>query len=144
MHVLYQCGQCSCDFELNRTKIKSGYQSGRKKVAHDSKSDLPLAVYCVGIVLQFYLQPYINRQLSINIRLLILIGLNTMVSELQNKRCRISLFYISLGYSTPRNFKSILSYLQKHVTQGESWPGEKKVVVKPKCNSSLTLTKGKL
>ena len=29
-------------FEINRTKIKSGCQSGRKEVPHDSKSDLPL------------------------------------------------------------------------------------------------------
>ena len=30
-------------FEINQTKIKGGCQSGRKVVAHDSKSDLPLA-----------------------------------------------------------------------------------------------------
>ena len=29
-------------FEINRTKIKGGCQSGRKKVSHNSKSDLPL------------------------------------------------------------------------------------------------------
>ena len=29
-------------FEINRTKIKVGCQSGRKVVTHDSKSDLPL------------------------------------------------------------------------------------------------------
>ena len=29
-------------FEINRTKIKGGCQSGRKVVTHDSKSDLPL------------------------------------------------------------------------------------------------------
>ena len=29
-------------FEINLTKIKSGCQSGRKVVAHNSKSDLPL------------------------------------------------------------------------------------------------------
>ena len=29
-------------FEINRTKIKGGCQSGRKVVSHDSKSDLPL------------------------------------------------------------------------------------------------------
>ena len=32
-----------CDFEVNHTKIKGGCQSGRKVVAHDSKSDLPPA-----------------------------------------------------------------------------------------------------
>ena len=32
-------------FEKNRTKIKGGCQSGRKVVAHDSKSDLPLGTY---------------------------------------------------------------------------------------------------
>ena len=30
-------------FEINRTKIKGGCQSGRKVVTHDSKSNLPLA-----------------------------------------------------------------------------------------------------
>ena len=30
-------------FEINQTKIKGGSQSGRKVVAHYSKSDLPLA-----------------------------------------------------------------------------------------------------
>ena len=29
-------------FEINQTKIKSGCQSGRKVVTHNSKSDLPL------------------------------------------------------------------------------------------------------
>ena len=29
-------------FEINRTKIKGSYQSERKVVPHDSKSDLPL------------------------------------------------------------------------------------------------------
>ena len=29
-------------FEINRTKIKGGFQSGRKVVTHDSKSDIPL------------------------------------------------------------------------------------------------------
>ena len=29
-------------FEMNRTKIKGGCQSGRKVVAHKSKSDSPL------------------------------------------------------------------------------------------------------
>ena len=29
-------------FEINRTKIKGSCQSGRKKVTHNSKSDLPL------------------------------------------------------------------------------------------------------
>ena len=31
-------------FEINRTKIKGGCQSGRKVVPHDSKRDLPLAL----------------------------------------------------------------------------------------------------
>ena len=30
-------------FDINRTKIKGGCQSGRKVVTHNSKSDLPLA-----------------------------------------------------------------------------------------------------
>ena len=29
-------------FEINRTKVKGGCQSGRKVTTHDSKSDLPL------------------------------------------------------------------------------------------------------
>ena len=29
------------NFEINRTNIKGGCQSGRKVVPHDSKSDLP-------------------------------------------------------------------------------------------------------
>ena len=32
-------------FEINRKKIKSGCQSGRKVVTHNSKSDLPLVYY---------------------------------------------------------------------------------------------------
>ena len=31
-------------FEINRTKIKGGCQSGRKVVPHDSESDLPLVL----------------------------------------------------------------------------------------------------
>ena len=33
--------KCSCNFEVNQTKIKGGCQSGKKVVPHDSKSDLP-------------------------------------------------------------------------------------------------------
>ena len=32
-------------FEINRTKIKGGCQSGRKGVPHNSMSDLPLALF---------------------------------------------------------------------------------------------------
>ena len=35
-------GKCSCDFEVNQTKIKGGCQSRGKVVTHNSKSDLPL------------------------------------------------------------------------------------------------------
>ena len=35
---------CSCDFDVNQTKIKGGCQLGRKVVPHDSKSDLPQAI----------------------------------------------------------------------------------------------------
>ena len=35
--------QCSCDFEVDQSKIKGGSQSGRKVVTHNSKSDLPIA-----------------------------------------------------------------------------------------------------
>ena len=31
-------------FKINRTKIKGGFQSGRKVITHDSHSDLPLVV----------------------------------------------------------------------------------------------------
>ena len=31
-------------FEINRTKVKDGYQSGRKVVTQNFKSDLPLAI----------------------------------------------------------------------------------------------------
>ena len=32
-------------FEINRTKIKGGCQSGTKVETHNSKSDLPLVIY---------------------------------------------------------------------------------------------------
>ena len=32
-----------CDFKVNPTKIKGGFQLGSKVVPQDSKSDLPLA-----------------------------------------------------------------------------------------------------
>ena len=32
-------------FEINRTKIKSGCQSGKKVVTYNSKSDLPLVLF---------------------------------------------------------------------------------------------------
>ena len=44
VHVLKQYGQCSCNFEINQTKIKGGCQSGRKMVPHDSKSNLSLTL----------------------------------------------------------------------------------------------------
>ena len=53
VHVLSQCGQCSCDFEVNQTKIKDGCQSERKVVTHDSKSDLPL-VYVIRMQSSFF------------------------------------------------------------------------------------------
>ena len=37
--------KCSYDFEVNQINIKGGSQSGRKVVTHDSKSDLPLAIF---------------------------------------------------------------------------------------------------
>ena len=36
-------------FEINRTKIKGGCQSGRNVVIHNSKSDLPLLTYYLAI-----------------------------------------------------------------------------------------------
>ena len=50
VHVLYQCRQCSCYFEVNQTKIKGGCKSGRKVVPHDSKSDLPLVTALIVFV----------------------------------------------------------------------------------------------
>ena len=41
-------------FEINRTKIKGGWQSGRKVVAHNSKSDLPLEKFRKQIVSLFF------------------------------------------------------------------------------------------
>ena len=35
-------GHAQDKFEIDRTKIKGGCQSGRKVVSHNSKSDLPL------------------------------------------------------------------------------------------------------
>ena len=32
-------------FEINPTKVKGSFYSGRKVVTHDSKSDLPLVTY---------------------------------------------------------------------------------------------------
>ena len=51
VHVLKQYGKCSCDFEVNQTKIRGGCQSGSKVVPHNSKSDLPL------VVLYFFTRP---------------------------------------------------------------------------------------
>ena len=43
-------------FEINRTKIKGTCESGRKVVAHNSKSDLPLSIFILWkIRLGFYL-----------------------------------------------------------------------------------------
>ena len=39
-------------FEINQTKIKGGCQSGRKELAQNSKSDLPLVVTLVLLTLE--------------------------------------------------------------------------------------------
>ena len=39
-------------FEMNRTKIKGGCQSGRKVIPHDSMSDLPLSLVSYWIFLE--------------------------------------------------------------------------------------------
>ena len=46
-------------FEINQIKIKSGCQSGRKVVTHNSKSDLPLALKsrCTSIIYQQQVSP---------------------------------------------------------------------------------------
>ena len=53
-------------FEIDRTKIKGGCQSGRKVVTHNSKSDLPLAsIFLVNITAdQFLLAPFSSVALS--------------------------------------------------------------------------------
>ena len=61
VHVLQQYCQCSCDFEVNQTKIKGGCQSGRKVVTHTSKSDLPL----VYITEKCYV--YVNYTSNMNV-----------------------------------------------------------------------------
>ena len=43
-------------FEINRAKIKGGCQSGRKVVAHDSKSELPLCMYSYSQNMCYILQ----------------------------------------------------------------------------------------
>ena len=47
-------------FEINRTKIKGGYQSGRKVVTQNSKSDLPLALMIVTIM-EFFIPAGISK-----------------------------------------------------------------------------------
>ena len=47
-------------FEINRTKIKGGCQSGKKVVPHDSRSDLPLVV---NSYLQFHRQAVLDEGL---------------------------------------------------------------------------------
>ena len=37
-------------FEINRTKIKGGCQSGRQVVTHNSKSDLPLSHNSIKLI----------------------------------------------------------------------------------------------
>ena len=55
-----QCGKCSCDFEVNQTKIKGGCQLGRKVVPHDSKSDLPLGMIFTKKNIQFQFADFIK------------------------------------------------------------------------------------
>ena len=50
-------------FEVNQTNIKGSYQSGRKVVPHDSKSDLPLALVNENIVFSSFVF-FISRVLS--------------------------------------------------------------------------------
>ena len=47
-------------FYINRTKIKGGYQSRRKVVTHDFKSDLPL-VYQLNVQHQLNIQAGVNQ-----------------------------------------------------------------------------------
>ena len=52
-------------FEINRTKIKGGYQLGRKVVTHNSKSDLHLCIKrkCVCLI---FLNSYFSRHETLN------------------------------------------------------------------------------
>ena len=54
-------------FEINRTKIKGGCQSGSKVVSHDSKSDLPVVApfaltYCFAPSIYLFLHPYCSTR----------------------------------------------------------------------------------
>ena len=53
-------------FEMNWTKIKGDYKSGRKKVTHSSKSDLPLAIiiFLRQAVLEKKIQFYYKQMIS--------------------------------------------------------------------------------
>ena len=41
-------------FEINRTKIKGGCQSGRNVAPHESKSDLPLVAWSVDTIVNLH------------------------------------------------------------------------------------------
>ena len=56
---------CARDFKVNWTKIKGGCTSGRKVVPHNSKSDLPLALY-VGRYVQIRKARPIHRGLKVS------------------------------------------------------------------------------
>ena len=60
-------------FEINRTKIKGGFQSGRKMVTHNSKSYLPLALLVIAIA-----QWDLNKEIGV-----ISLDLNILTLHLQ-------------------------------------------------------------
>ena len=56
------------EFEINRTKIKGGCQSGSKVVTHNSKSDFPLIMSvfnCTSLTNSFFFQFVENERSSI-------------------------------------------------------------------------------
>ena len=52
-------------FEINRTKLKGGCQSGRKVVTHNPKSDLPLAPHDSGYLKKKNMRSYVLRGKSL-------------------------------------------------------------------------------
>ena len=50
-------------FEINRTKIKGGLQLGRKGVAHNAKSDLPLINFEMSVCPLFWIEIVMEMEL---------------------------------------------------------------------------------
>ena len=50
-------------FEINQTKMNGGCQSGRKKVTHNSKSDLPLIKFEMSVCPLFWIEIVMEMEL---------------------------------------------------------------------------------